>query len=148
MDDWKDRLSLRNLCSAEHDWYSNYILPKHLWDYNFAKTVEISTEQYQILQWKIECLQQKYSWDENSEPHWMPYTHKKRNKGKVHPKIKLKHSQSAPQCLQEMTGLDNQIVFQVPDTGKKGLFIYDTKVGKQFWARHKKTTTAWYTQNN
>ena len=40
-DDWKVRLLLRKLVSAEHDWYSNYILPKHPQDDNFTETVEI-----------------------------------------------------------------------------------------------------------
>ena len=39
--DWKVRLLLRKLDLAEHNWYSNYILPKHTPDYNFTETVEI-----------------------------------------------------------------------------------------------------------
>ena len=41
VDDWQVTLLLRKLGSAEHDRYSNYILPKHPWDYNFTETVEI-----------------------------------------------------------------------------------------------------------
>ena len=41
VDDWKVRLLLRKVGSTEHDWYSNYILPKHSRDYNFSETVEI-----------------------------------------------------------------------------------------------------------
>ena len=44
VDDLKGRLVLWKLSSAEHDHYSNYILPKHLRDYNFAETVEILKE--------------------------------------------------------------------------------------------------------
>ena len=40
-DDWKVRLLLRKLGSAERDRYSNYILPKHPRDDNFTETVEI-----------------------------------------------------------------------------------------------------------
>ena len=41
VDKKKVRLLLRKLGSAEHDRYSNYILPKRPCDYNFAETVEI-----------------------------------------------------------------------------------------------------------
>ena len=40
-DNWKVRLLLRKLGSVEYDRYSNYILPKHHRDYNFAVTVKI-----------------------------------------------------------------------------------------------------------
>ena len=40
-EDWKFRLLLGKLDLSEHNQYSNYILPKHPRDYNFAKMVEI-----------------------------------------------------------------------------------------------------------
>ena len=41
LDNWKVRLLLRKVSSAEHNRYLNYILPKHPLDYNFVETVEI-----------------------------------------------------------------------------------------------------------
>ena len=39
-DDWKVQLLLIKLGLSEHDWYSNFILSKHLWEYNFAEIVK------------------------------------------------------------------------------------------------------------
>ena len=73
------------------------------------------TKQHQILQWKMECLQQKPWRDKKSEPHETPYAHKNKNKGKTHPKLKQSYSRSADQCLQNrLIGLVGRVFVNGP----------------------------------
>ena len=95
----------------------------------------------------MECLQEKNSWDENSGPHWMSYTHENRNNSKMHPK-KIKNIFGQHTGISEKLSAWTTKLYSRYLTCIKGLFVYNMKVGRQFWTQLRNQLCSKYTQNN